>query len=45
MHEAFPSISDALGNVDSRLWMNGTSVSQIQGYVKDFVGNILTLGT
>lgn len=35
MHEAFPAILDALGNVNSRLWLNGASVSRMQGSMKD----------
>lgn len=45
MHEAFPAFPDVLGNVDSRLWLNRSNVSQRQGYMKGLVGNAMTLGT
>lgn len=44
MYEIPSAICDGLGNVASRLWLNGTNVSKMQGYVKD-VGNVMPLGT
>lgn len=45
MYEIPSAICDGLGNVASRLWLNGTNVSKMQGYVKDVVGNVMPLGT
>lgn len=45
MDEALSSVCVGLGNVDSRLWLAETSVSKMQGSIKDVVGNAMPLGT
>lgn len=44
MYEIPSAMCNGLGNIDSSLWLTGTNASNMQGYLKDVLGDVMPLG-